>query len=72
MADGKVSLPYKQFLGYEKGKDGLPKIVESEAVIVRRIYRLFLYGKAPATIAAILTRHTNPVRQAGMAGADGY
>ncbi|WP_459482357.1 hypothetical protein [Clostridium saccharoperbutylacetonicum] len=27
-ADGKVSLPYKQFLGYEKGEDGLPKIVE--------------------------------------------
>ena len=31
-ADGKVSLPYGQFLGYEKGKDGLPSIVESEAV----------------------------------------
>lgn len=28
-ADGKVSLPYKQFLGYTKGVDGLPKIVES-------------------------------------------
>ncbi len=55
MADGKVSLPYKQFLGYEKGKDGLPKIVDAEAKIVRRIYRLFLYGKAPATIAALLT-----------------
>ena len=26
MADGKVSLPYKQFLGYAKGEDGLPKI----------------------------------------------
>ena len=25
MADGKISLPYKQFLGYEKGEDGLPK-----------------------------------------------
>lgn len=26
-ADGKVSLPYKHFLGYEKGEDGIPKIV---------------------------------------------
>ena len=31
MADGKVSLPYSQFLGYKKGEDGLPEIVESEA-----------------------------------------
>ncbi len=31
MADGKVSLPYKQFLGYEKGEDGLPQIVPAEA-----------------------------------------
>ena len=27
MADGKVSLPYKQFLGYKKGENGLPEIV---------------------------------------------
>lgn len=39
-ADGKVSLPYRRFLGYEKGPDGLPVIVESEAVIIRLIYRL--------------------------------
>ena len=26
-ADGKVSLPYGQFLGYRKGADGLPEIV---------------------------------------------
>ena len=44
-ADGKVSLPYAKFLGYEKGEDGLPKIVKSEAVTVRLIYRLFLEGK---------------------------
>jgi site-specific DNA recombinase len=35
MADGKVSLPYGQFLGYRKGEDGLPEIVESEAETVR-------------------------------------
>lgn len=36
-ADGKVNLPYKQFLGYEKGPDGRPQIVEREAVVVRLI-----------------------------------
>ena len=54
-ADGKVSLPYKRFLGYEKGSDGLPSIVEDEADIVRIIYRLFLYGKSPNYIASALT-----------------
>ncbi|MGF7143228.1 DNA invertase Pin-like site-specific DNA recombinase [Anaerotaenia torta] len=54
-ADGKVSLPYKRFLGYKKGPDGLPVIVEEEAEIVRLIYRLFLYGKSPSFIASMLT-----------------
>jgi DNA invertase Pin-like site-specific DNA recombinase len=51
MADGKVNLPYGQFLGYEKGEDGLPTIVESEAEIVRMIFRLFMEGKTPSAIA---------------------
>ena len=50
-ADGKVSLPYKQFLGLEKGEDGRPKIVEREAVIIRMIYRLFMEGMTPSAIA---------------------
>ncbi len=54
-ADGKVSMPYKQFLGYEKGEDGLPKVVESEAKIVRMIYRMFMEGKTPSMIAKYLT-----------------
>ena len=54
MADGKVSLPYARFLGYEKGEDGLPKIVESEAAIVRQIYRHFMEGKTPSAIAKLL------------------
>jgi len=56
-ADGKVSLPYKQFLGYEKGEDGLPRIVESEAKTIRLIYKLFLEGKATSWIAKYLTEH---------------
>lgn len=38
-------MPYKNFLGYDKGKDGKPVINEKEAEIVRLIYRLFLQGK---------------------------
>ena len=51
MADGKVSLPYKKFLGYKKGENGLPEIVESEAKTVRLIYRLFMEGKTYSAIA---------------------
>jgi len=54
-ADGKVSIPYGRFLGYRKGKDNLPEIVEEEAAVIRLIYRLFLYGKSPSAIAAYLT-----------------
>lgn len=54
-ADGKINIPYKNFLGYEKGEDGLPKIVEKEAKIIRLIYRMFLEGKTPSFIANYLT-----------------
>lgn len=54
-ADGKVSMPYKHFLGYKKGADGLPEIVESEAQIVRSIYRMFMEGMSTNAIAKHLT-----------------
>ncbi len=54
-ADGKVSLPYKQFLGYEKGENDLHKIVEKEAAVVRLIYKLFLEGKTTSGITKHLT-----------------
>jgi hypothetical protein len=57
---GKFSLPYKQFLGYEKGEDGKPVIVEEEAEIVRLIYRLFLFGKSASHIAGALTNEGIP------------
>ena len=59
-ADGKVSMPYKQFLGYEKGEDGTPVINEEEAAIVRLIYRLFLEGKTPAGICRYLDQKSIP------------
>ena len=59
-ADGKVSIPYGQFLGYRKGSDGLPEIVPKEAEVVRRIYRLFMQGKTPNAIARQLTAEGIP------------
>ena len=59
-ADGRVSIPYRQFLGYRKGPDGLPEIVPEEAEIVRRIYRLFIQGKTPNAIAKLLTAEGVP------------
>lgn len=55
MADGKIALPYKQFLGYTRGQDDLPQIVEAEANIVRQIYRLYLDGKTIRSIVRCLT-----------------
>ncbi len=52
-ADGKVSMPFKSFLGYCKGPNGSPEIVPEEAETVRLIYRLFMEGK---TLNAI-TKH---------------
>lgn len=50
-ADGKYSLPYAQFLGYQRGKDEKPEIIEDEARIVRLIYRLYLEGDSFSGIA---------------------
>ena len=53
-ADGKVTLPYKNFLGYKKGEDGLPEIVPKEAETVRDIYKMFIEGKTVNAIANYL------------------
>jgi DNA invertase Pin-like site-specific DNA recombinase len=55
MADGKVSMAYKHFLGYEKGPDGTQQVVEEQAKTVRRIYTMFLEGKTIRQICAALT-----------------
>ena len=59
-ADGKVSLPYKRFLGYEKGPDGLPQIVPEQAKIVVYIFDLFMMGLTPGAIAKRLTSEGIP------------
>lgn len=55
-ADGKVTVPFKRFLGYDRGEDGNLVINESEAVTVRRIYGMFLQGMTPFAIATQLTK----------------
>ena len=60
IADGKVTVAYSHFLGYEKGEDGTMQIVEDEAKIVRQIYGMFLDGKTPSGIAARLSRQGIP------------
>ena len=42
MQDGNVYMAYSHFLGYRKGPDGRPEIVEDEAKIVHQIYDCFL------------------------------
>ena len=65
MADGKFSLPYAQFLGYEKGEDGAPKVVEKEAAIVRRIFRQYMEGKTPSMIGRLLQKDGIPAPAGG-------
>ena len=59
-ADGQFSMPYKRFLGYEKGEDGKPVINQEQAETVRLIYRLFFEGNTPSTIAQRLTKEKIP------------
>ena len=56
-SDGKITLPYKQFLGYDHGpkKDDPPVVNPEQATIVRRIYREFMAGKTIGAIARELT-----------------
>ncbi len=54
-ADGKVTVPFKRFLGYDRGPDGNLVLNPDEAITVRRIYSMFLQGLSPYGIATHLT-----------------
>lgn len=62
-ADGKVSIPYSNFLGYDKGLDGNLVINKEQAKIVKKIYRYFLEGNTPYKIAKMLTAEGIPTIQ---------
>ena len=59
MADGRVSVPFDHFLGYDRGEHGELVINEEQAKTVRLIYDLFLQGLTPHTIANRLTAMRN-------------
>ncbi|MDR0199667.1 MAG: recombinase family protein [Streptococcaceae bacterium] len=54
-ADGKVTVPFNRFLGYDRGEDGDLVVNPEQAKTVKRIYGLFLKGKSPHMIAHQLT-----------------
>ena len=56
LADGKVSLAYKNFLGYDKGPGGKLVINKRQAEVVRKIYAMFLSGLTPGAISRKLTK----------------
>ena len=61
MADGKVSIAYGRFLGYDKGPEKYTMVVnEEQAIIVRRIFYMFLQGYTPHTISGLLTADSVP------------
>lgn len=54
-ADGKVTVPFNRFLGYDRGEDGNLVVNPEQAATVRRIYSMFLQGMTPFGIATKLT-----------------
>ena len=54
-ADGKVSVAFSRFMGYDRGPDGNLVINHDQAAIIRHIFDLFLSGKNCTKIAEILT-----------------
>jgi DNA invertase Pin-like site-specific DNA recombinase len=55
MADGKVSIPYSRFLGYDRGEDGNLVANREEAKTIKLIYGDFLAGLSCYAIAEKLT-----------------
>lgn len=59
-ADGKVTVPFGRFLGYDRGPDGNLVVNEEQAKVVRRIYAEFLQGYTPYAIGKRLTAEDIP------------
>lgn len=55
-ADGEYAVPYGRFLGYDRGM----VINETESVIIKKIYYLFLLGMSAYQISKILTEQGIP------------
>lgn len=59
-ADGKVTVPFKRFLGYDMGSDHNLVVNPEQAKLVKRIYGMFLQGQSPFQIARTLTEEGIP------------
>ena len=55
MADGKVSIPYSTFIGYDKGKDGNLVVNPEQAKTIKFIFGEFIAGLSCHSIAEKLT-----------------
>lgn len=64
-ADGKVTVPFKRFLGYDRAGDGSLAVNPGQAETVREIYRLFLDGMSPYGIAKRLMEQNIPAPGGG-------
>lgn len=59
-ADGKVSIPFRSVLGYDRGEDGNLVINQEQAKLVRRIYGMYLQGQSTYAIARKLSEEKIP------------
>ncbi len=64
-ADGKATVPFSRFLGYDRGENGEMLVNEEEAKTVRLIYKLFLDGKSIAAISRHLMKAGIPAPGGG-------
>ena len=55
-SDGKATIPFSSVLGFERGADGQILVNQEQAEIVKMIFRMFLEGMTPYSIAKELTR----------------
>ncbi len=56
-ADGKVSVAFSRFLGYDRGPNGELVVNPEQAETIRQIYKWFLDGFSPYAIAKKLTEN---------------
>lgn len=64
-AEGKGSLPYSRFLGYDRGADGTMVVNKKDAEVVKMIYRLYLGGLSFYSIARELMAKKIPAPAGG-------
>ena len=62
MKSGTFKFRYN-ILGYEKGEDGEPKIVEEEAAHIRKIYEMYLHGDSLNVIMDYLIENKIPTKK---------